>query len=151
MTSTRHWVYSGDGNLEYGGLFVDLSTFDEGYCNAVRVTDLNSACGFRGAVLIEHVVIHGTKDAQRIRQALRCCGMSRFRGMSKEAMRHAIADALCSYGYCDPDDSWDNYASYHSEVVQMEANGPMRFDGWRADKRLRGTTLEAYVQSVHLD
>lgn len=152
------WEFSGDVNLEYGGEFIDLSTWDDGYCSAVRVTDLDSACGFTGAVLIEHVVILGTKDSERIRQALRSVGGLSARnwhrtGSSetiKQNLRHAIASALLGYGFYDPDDSWDGYRSYHTEIVQMEPDGPMQFDGWKADKRLSNTTLEAYVQSVHL-
>jgi hypothetical protein len=152
MTRT-HWHFCGDASLEYGGTFIDLSTWDDGYCSAVRVTDLDGGCGFTGAVLIEHVVINGTRDAKRIREALRSCGCS-ARGMSKQQARHMIADALCSYGHTDPDEGWDGYgycSKSHTELVQCESDGPMCFDGWKADKRLRGTTLEAYVQSVHLE
>ena len=148
--SLMGYEYNGDVNLEYGGSFIDLSTWEHGYCSAVRVTDLDSGCGFTGAVMIEHIVINGTTEPTRIRQALRCCGPDSFRGFSKEAARHAIAESLMSYGYSDPDDSWDNYQSFHREVLQLEPDGPMSFDGWKADKRLNGTTLEEYVQAVHL-
>jgi hypothetical protein len=69
------WHFSGDVNLEYGGTFIDLSTFMDGYCSAVKLTDLDSACGFTGAVMVEHVVINGTTDRERVRAALRCCGI----------------------------------------------------------------------------
>ena len=147
-------------NLEYGGAFIDLSTWDDGYCSAVRVTDLDSGCGFTGAVMIEHIVINGTDDKERIRHAMHSCGYGsdynhRPDSVSPEEhklnVRHAIADALMSYGYFDPDDSWDGYQSHHTEILQLEEDGPMKFDGWRADKRLHGTTLEEYVQSVHLN
>lgn len=152
MNETKdRWSYNGDGNLKYGGTFIDLSSFMDGYCNAVRVTDLDSACGFRGAVLIEHVVINGTTDKERIKKALWSCGPSFADGnWTREDVRHAIADALCSYGHCDPDDFWDNLRSHHTEVVQCEPDGPMMFDGWKADKRITNTTLEEYVRSVHL-
>lgn len=153
MTS---YEYCGDVNLEHGGAYIDLSTWDDGYCSAVRVTDLDSACGFTGAVLIEHVVINGTTDSASIRQALRSCGYdwSNWHRVPaaerKRNLRHALADALMSYGFTDPDDSWDGYQSHHTEVVQLETDGPMSFDGWKADRRVTNTTLEAYVQSVHL-
>src|SRR5262245_401697 len=70
----RDWKFNGDVNLEYGGTFIDLDTFADGYCDAVVVTDLDSACGFTGAMLIEHVVINGTTDAKRISEAVRSCG-----------------------------------------------------------------------------
>lgn len=156
------WHFCGDVNLEHGGVFIDLSTWDDGYCSAIKVTDLDSSCGFIGAVMVEHVVINGTDNSKRIREALRCSYGSAAeigarnwhatgnRDTIKENLRHAIADALCSYGYTDHDDCWDGYASHHTEILQLENDGPMNFDGWKADKRLRGTTLEAYVQSQHL-
>lgn len=183
MTTQDRWVYQGDVSLEYGGTFIDLSTFADGYCDAVVVTDIDSGCGFRGASMIEHVVICGTDDSKRIREAIDSCGwidddneqfrqLLAFLGAIEEAGRgdsgpsqmfkdwlqegdrtsllHMVAEALCSYGHRDPDDAWNNYRSSHTEVVQTDPNGPMDFDGWRADKRLRGTTLEAYVRSVHL-
>lgn len=146
MTTSDRWVYCGDVNLVYGGTFVDLSTWDDGYVSAVRVTDLDSACGFTGACLIEHVTINGTRDAKRIRDALRCVGGVNGQGMSKEGLRHLIADALLSYGYYDPDDMPNR-----DEVVQMEEDGPMSFDGWKANKRLHNTDLRDYVESVHLN
>ncbi len=144
------WLYNGDVSLVHGGSFIDLSSFDDGYCCAVRVTDLDSACGFTGAVLIEHVVINGTTDCKRIRQALKCVGGLQGRGFTKENLRWQIASALLEYGCYEPNDSWDSYASHWSETVQCE-DGPMQFDGWKAHKRLRGTSLEDYVRSVHLE
>lgn len=152
------YEYNGDVNLEHGGAFIDLSTWADGYCSAVRVTDLDSSCGFTGAVLVEHIVINGTTDTKRIRQALRSVGGLSARNWHrtgrretiKANLRHAIAAALMDHGFTDPDDAWDSYRTHHSETLQLEADGPMEFDGWKADKRLRGTTLEAYVQAVHL-
>lgn len=143
------WSYNGDVNLEHGGAFIDLSAWGHGYCTVVRVTDLGGACGFTGAVLIEHVVINGTDSPERIRKALSSCGPTDMRGFSKEQARHAIAESLMSYDYTDPDDS--GYGGSQDEVVQLETDGPMAYDGWKASKRLRGTTLEAYVESVHLE
>lgn len=148
-TVPSRWAYTGDCNLIHGGEFIDLNDDDwnYGFCNAVVVTDLDSACGFTGASLIEHVTINGTDDSERIRNAWRCCGWAGGRpegaspGQHKRSLRLVIASALLNYGYKDVESS---------EVVQTESDGPMRFDGWRADKRLTGTTLEAYVISQHL-
>ena len=143
------YLYQGDRNLEYGGSFIDISTFPNGYCTAVRVTDLDSGCGFRGAIMIEHVVINGTTDRQRVRQAIASCGgLARF--PNRECVRHWVADCLLNYGFFDPDNSWDGYQSFHTEILQLEPDGPMTFDGWRADKRLHNTDLRDYVESVHL-
>ncbi len=158
MTTTDRWMFNGDVNLEYGGSFIDLSTWQDGYCAAVRVTDLGSGCGFAGAVLIEHVTILGVDDPERIRKALVACGGCSGRKRPerttpnewKQCVRHEIADALLFYGYSDPDDGWDSYRSHHTEVVQCENDGPMKFDGWKADKRLRGNDLAGYVRAAHL-
>jgi hypothetical protein len=160
-TTSERWHYNGDVNLEHGGAFIDLSDWQYGYASAVRVSDLDGGCGFTGAVLIEHVVICGLDDAKRIRQAVESCGGAssylawgpRRDGETpadrKRHLRHAIADALMSYGYSDPDDNY-GYGPPQSETLQLEPDGPMVFDGWKASKRLKGTTLEAYVRSVHL-
>ena len=144
MNSCGKWIYSGDGNLEYGGVFIDLSTWDDGYCYAVRVTDLDGGIGFRGASIIEHVTVLGMHDRERVRSALNCAGLRFRRGENtKQQVRFAIVEALLSYGFYDVDD-------LGSETVQTDPDGPMRFDGWRASRRLHNTSLEAYVQSVHL-
>ncbi len=156
-TTESRWVFNGDVNLEYGGSFIDLSTWHWGYCSAVRVTDLDSGCGFTGAVMIEHVVINGTDDSKRIRQAMDSYGSyygNRHSSIDptrhKENLRLVIAESLMSYGYSDQDDGWDGYGSHHTEILQLESDGPMVFDGWKADKRITNTTLEDYVRSVHL-
>ena len=100
--------------------------------------------------MIEHVVINigvGKERTKRCKDALRFSGCRLERRQQtpeqfKGGLRHMIADALCSYGHRDQ--------SHHTEIVQLEPDGPMKFDGWKADRRLTGTTLEAYVQSVHL-
>lgn len=159
MITTEKWHYTGDVNLEHGGTFIDLSTWNDGYCSAVRVTDLDSGCGFAGAVLIEHIVINGTTDLARIRHAMQSCGYGadyhhRPPTISpedhKRSIRLMIADALMSYGHYDHDDSWDGYGDGHSETLQLDPSGPMKYDGWRASKRLRGGDLRGYVEAVHL-
>jgi hypothetical protein len=148
MTTT--YFYTGDVSLEYGGAFIDLSTFDDGYCSAVRVTDLDSGCGFTGAVLIEHIVVNGTDDDKRISEALKCCGYYGIDKLDDDTRKRVIAESLMQYGFTDPDDCWDGYRSHHSETLQLDPDGPMQFDGWKADKRLHGTELRDYVESVHL-
>jgi hypothetical protein len=152
VNTQDRWHFMGDVNLEYGGNFIDLANFRHGYAEGVRVTDLDGGCGFTGAVMVEHVIICGTTDRERVKEALRSCGSDymRERGKTREQVQWMIAEALLSYGHYDPDDCWDSYQSHHTEILQMEADGPMTFDGWKADKRLHNTTLEDYVRSVHL-
>ncbi len=147
--SQSRWEYSGDANLEYGGTFIDLSDWRWGYASFVKVTDLASACGFEGAILIEHGTTCGLDDAERVRRAVKSCGCS-ARGFNvglkngakaKQAIRHMIADAMISYGHCDYD---------RQEVVQLLDDGPMVYDGWAVDKRLHNCDLMGYVKAVHL-
>lgn len=140
------WEYSGDGNLEHGGIFVKLEDWEHGWCDAVRVTDLDSGCGFRGAVMVEHCSV-GVEDAERMRRAWQSCGYTSVkRGNQtptdfKRTLRLMIAEALLSYGFGDTDDS---------EILQTESDGPTEFDSWKADKRLHNADLAGYVKAVHL-
>ena len=142
------WAYTGDvGSLCYGGTFVriDPQAWKWGYAEAVRVTDLDSACGFRGAVLIESVTVNGTDDKGRIQRALACVGLTArdlLRMRDNTARRLAIADALLAYGYCDYE---------RSEVVQTEAGAPMADDGWRAEKFITSDDLRGYVEAEWLE
>jgi hypothetical protein len=146
MTIVTNWEYIGGLNCEHGGAWFDLSTWDDGYVSAVRVTDLDGSCGFTGACMIEHVVVNGTDNAERIRAALRSCGCS-ARGLTKAATRRMLADALMHYGFASSD---HNYQPYHTEIVQTHADGPMTFKERKADKRLHNTRLRQYIESTHL-
>ena len=153
------WLYSGDVNLEHGGVYIDISTWRWGYCAAVRVTDLASARGFDGAVLIERVTINGTDDSERIRRAVASCGdyarvayqrpLRASPASIKNALRFMLAEALLLYGHFDPDDG--TYDLPASCTVQTTADGPMVFDGWRAAERLSPSEdLFTYVVENYL-
>jgi hypothetical protein len=148
--SPSRWVYNGDVNLEHGGVFMDLSTWEWGYVDAIRVEDLGSACGFTGACLIERCVIHRLDDARDMRKALGSCGWfprtcRRHPGQTPEQVkataRRVIAEAMLQYGFADCETI---------EVVQLESDGLMGYDGWAADKRLHNCDLMGYVKAVHL-
>ena len=113
-----NWQYFGDLNIEYGGTFaeIDPQHFKWGYCNVVRVTDLDSATGYRGGVLIEKVTVN--IDAKRIKQALPTVGLTirdlqKMKGQASKL--YAMVDALLTYAYFDTD---------QSEVVQTEEGHP---------------------------
>ena len=74
---TAKWEYTGDVNLEYGGTFyqIDPQEWEWGYCTAVRVTDIDSAIGFDGAVMVEHITV--LTDKAKWADALDCCGRPR--------------------------------------------------------------------------
>lgn len=142
--------YVGDINVEYGGAWFDMSGFDDGYVECVRVTDLDSAIGFNGAVEVDHVVV--LLDKKYWASALRCCGLtvSDLLSMDSDSRKCALCECLLSYGRYDPDDAWDGYDSGPNETLQTQAGGPMEFDGWRADKRVLSENLEGYLRSKHL-
>lgn len=150
------WEYIGDVNLEYGGVFFDISNWQHGYVSAVRVTDLDSACGQRNCYLIEHIVV--LVDKKRIAQALPCVGLTpadliKLKG--HVAKKLTIADACLSYGYHDPDDSWDNYRHHHTECVAIGEEGgnvgELGSSGFRINKRLRSNVnLKKYIEKEHL-
>lgn len=166
----ERWAYNGDVSLESGGVFIDISTWDWEYAEAVRVEDLGSAIGFDGAVLIEHVTINCLKDAEKIRAAVAGCGDYRWclereqadgkRGRSgdpartKNALRLMIAEALLQYGHYDPDDRTygpDNVPASETIQTDSDTNAPMDFDGWRASKRLQPwEDIFTYVVENHL-
>lgn len=152
QTKIDNYEYVGDVNLEYGGAFIDMSRWRDGYATCIRITDLDSACGFDGAVMIEHLVIIRPDDRGKLATVLLCCGVSPgdLLRLDSDARRLAIAESCLGYGLYDPDDSWDGYRSYHTEIVQTQADGPMAFGGWKADKRVLLENLEGYVKAKHL-
>lgn len=135
-----NWKYVGDLNLKYGGMYIRL---ESDYADIVRVTDLDSGCGFTGAVMIEHLTTFDFDNPKKMASAGECCGVDLF---NSDTLTRAIC--FVEYGYSDPDDGWANYREYHTEVLQTERGEPMEFDGWKADKFIEN--LEAYVESHHL-
>lgn len=149
----KRWKYMGDVNLEYGGTFYDFSNWKYGYVDAIEVIDLDSACGFRGAVMVEPITINVERSPEQLKKALSGIGAAfvdngdindngRIIRKGTAAFRFILAYACQSYGYkdCDP----------HT-CLQLEADGPMEFEGWRAEKRLRSNaSLENYVRKHFL-
>jgi hypothetical protein len=105
--------------------------------------------GSRGAILIERMSIIVDRSKEQQSHALAVIGASflpngdiddngRTIKRRTAAYRHCLAYACQSYGYRDSD---------ASEVIQCESDGAMKFDGWRAEKKLRGNAkLENYVR-----
>lgn len=145
-TERAGWHYSGDISLPYGGTFVknDPQAYEWGYGEVVEVTDLDSACGFTGAVLVERGSANGTDDKVRILSALRARGMTprdllSIRGAANK--RTEIVRALWDYGYRDIE---------RTEIWQLEEDGPLTFEGWTA-RRLAGGEIGGYVVRNFLD
>ncbi|KKN79092.1 hypothetical protein LCGC14_0342800 [marine sediment metagenome] len=136
-------LYNGDCNIEYGGSYIDLSSWEDEYCECVQVTDLDSGCGADGMVMIEHVVILLYKG--RWKSALDCCGLttSDLLSMDSDARKHCLADCLLSCGHFDPE------ICIPAEIIQAE-DYPMECEGFTATKRISKGDLRGYIEAVHV-
>lgn len=155
------WVYIGDVNLEYGGTFF---RFDPYYVEAVRVTDLDGACGAHGLTLIEKLTVFGMDDKDKICQALECCGtsISDLRGKGKAAIMIELAYCLMSYGFYDLDGGYYNYQKPSHWVIVNSDYGPLsnkrNWESWKPNKEETvllhhkyGGDLEQYINDEVLD
>jgi hypothetical protein len=146
----KRWHYTGDINLEHGGTFINFSDLKYGYANVVEVTDLDSAIGFSGAILIEERTVI-TDHKERWPSALSTIGASLLpngdiddngRPIRKDSLawRMCLVYALSAYGHYDTD---------RSETLQPDPDGPLSFDSWKAT-RIRSNGLRAYVRREFL-
>jgi hypothetical protein len=172
-TTRTVWHYSGDVNIEHGGMFYSLANFEFGYVDAVRVTPCSDAGGPDNVFWVEqltinvgdampfqgvgcsvaerraHRVLHDqeTKELDRIERAMECCGwderLHEWLKMSEVQRKHAVVQACADYGYTETDSQ---------ETVQVgpsqENAEAHRIDKVRADKVLRGNaSLKNYARS----
>jgi hypothetical protein len=159
-----------------GGMFYDLSTFDEGYVDAVQVQPCSDAGGpdncwwierinvtiyegwepFQGvgATVAErkaHRVLHDMPDAERIENALRCCGweenLADWDKLTRTQRRHVIVDACVSYGHYDPQDL-NGPGSEMVSIGKPDVQPRHEREGkWVPDKVLRGNaSLRRYAR-----
>jgi hypothetical protein len=146
MSSTSDYDnYSGDVNLEYGGMFVDLDDWQYKYADVLRITDLDSGCGFTGAVMIEHLTALVPEKRDKMQSCLSVCGWDKGRlpGRTSKDRKMAMIEAIMAYGYYDPA---QDFTGFHRTIIQCNAlsgdddydswNSPMEYDGWKADYRL---------------
>lgn len=139
------FTYSGDLNLQHGGIYVRVD--GTSYADVVEVSDLDSAIGYADAYLIESgsVPFQGDRAArERTRSALSTVGltMADLRALPRAQRRFELARALWVYGFRDSD---------RQETVTMGAKAAESFDGWNADTRLRANAnLARYVESEFL-
>ncbi len=145
--------YSGDMNIVHGGVFIDISDWQWGYCRALRVMDLDSGCGFSGGLLIERLTIitpeiEPTDENltaiwadEHCKGAFTCCGTDpdEFREASVETRKRWLAENLLGYGRYDPDD--------FEEVIQTDPDGPVDFESWHA-KRVSEDDLNDYIAGL---
>ena len=146
--------YIGDCNLEYGGLFVNLEDFRDGYAECLRITDLDSACGFNNTVMVERITVL-FDTAERVKDALACCGLTfeDLRKMPIESRKMAIVDACASYGHYD---LVSDYGGDHRWIVKTwdAWDKSTSFDGWQATNMIgyyKKTTKNGIEYSCHQD
>lgn len=144
--------YQGDVNLEYGGFFANLDNWRWDYVDVLRVTDLDSGCGFTGAVMVERLTVLVPDNDDKLNKALSLYGMTKEDLPDNEIGRKMmIVDACLSYGMYDPDDgshftfdekfpqSSHRMHSNNMIIIQCDPDdnyAPMEYDGWIADVRL---------------
>src|SRR5437899_5917099 len=117
------YQYIGDANIKYGGTFFDLSEWENGYVDAVRVIDLNNNCGFDGAILIERITI--IINPKYFDESAKSCGFKVADvDLNTENGRLQMADAIMSYGHYDPA---NEYYQPENEVIQTQEDGTMSF------------------------
>jgi len=134
--------YSGDINLEYGGLFfatVDWQAY--GYADAVRITDLDSATGFHGGVLIERIAILAPDTPEKLKSCLSVIGAG-----NEEPTPELVIEAALAYGLYDP---VSDFTGPHSEIVTTDPEN-WEYDGWKAGKHIEAGDLLGYVASEWL-
>jgi hypothetical protein len=140
-----NWIYQGDVCLAHGGTYFDVSAWRWGYVPAVRITDLGSGCGFRGAVLIEAITINvgkeWSKEKKRTKAALSLYGWTRPQGQGI-GRKLSLAEAYMDYGYYAAD------IDRPAEILQLENDAPLTFDGLTA-QRFNGD-LEQYIKDKYL-
>lgn len=131
--------YSGDINIEYGGIFFDASTWkEEGYATALRITDLDSACGFTGGILIERSSINRPDDLE---PALSCCGLENEENVPEEME----IEACMYYGHSDP---IDDCFSPSCMIVTTDPDS-WAYDGWKAEAHIDTEDLLGYLVANH--
>lgn len=131
---TRRWRYQGDINIEHGGTFIDFREWKHGYVDCVEVTDLDSACGARGMILVESrsIIVDcpdtwqsalGVIGAKLLPSGIEDNGQFLKRGTL--AYRWRLAYALNAYG---------RYDSERSEVLQPDYGESVDFESWHATR-----------------
>ena len=114
----NRWRYSGDVNLEQGGVFYNLAGWSNGYADAVRVTPCSDGGGQDNAFWVEAltVIIPESELDRRWGDVLRSCGWVELPGDTLAQRKSAFVEAAVGYGLYDPANC---YPESQSEVVQI--------------------------------
>ena len=168
----RHWFYSGDINIEHGGVFYNLDPFEDGYVDAVRLQPCSAAGGPDNCYWIEHLsisihdgwkhafygvgdtaaerrahrVLHDMPDAERTESAMQCIGYDSPE-MLADWDKRTLAERKHIIVY-----ACIIYGHYDTESNEMISIGKPEFTrnregDWKPAQVLRSTTnLRKYVR-----
>ena len=160
---SNEWVYIGDIDPYRGGKWIKVhSKYKRDFwADLVEVTDLESATGADGLIMIEYKTVYGFTEKDKVRSALSSCGMklADLRSKGKDTILLFLADALSNYGYTDPANRWPKH---HIEVLVTQSYDGDRasWNGWEHNLSVENSVklhkvynddLDAYVNAEWLD
>lgn len=143
------WTYTGDVNPENGGMWLNFEGWSNGYADCIRIVDLDSACGFTGAVMIERLTIIRPRNRKELAEILDVCGMTTVDLVVDREQRQLIVAQCCeAYGLYD---LCEDFIGPHREILQLDpAFGLMEFDGWKADRAQPNGDIKGYIEAKWL-
>lgn len=151
----KKWEYSGDMNLECGGVFynIDPTDWDEhGYCTAIRVDPCSEAGGPDNCWWIEELTVLKPDDHKELKSVLDVHGFQLTKDgksvltspdawgvdLKSDEGRRIVAECCVSYGKYDKD---------RGETIQIGAKQDDSGESVTPDKILRGNArVENYVK-----
>lgn len=134
------WKYSGDINLEYGGLFWREDGADD-YVLAVQVTPCSDAGGPNNLFWVEVGSIYLPNDYEKRRRALDCIGVH-----PNEATRYSLVEAFLAYSGIEAD-----YDGRHVVQIGKAESASREWGGTEVTDQLRGNaSLTRFVRKSFL-
>jgi hypothetical protein len=132
-----------DVDLAYGGIFIR----DERYFDVIRITDLASACGADGQVLVEALTTAFPIDKHQLASVLSSQGYDSLTHIDKEYRRVVLASAMVEYGLYDPQGYGQSYfvaildrSDYNDAREKWEVN--VKGWGMAAFRRAVGAAID---------
>lgn len=142
----KRWFYSGDMSIRHGGMFYNLSNWQDGYVDAVRVTPCSDAGGPDNLFWVEGLTVNLRNDPKELRDILNTCGYDMDDMPKGAARKHLLVEAHVAHG---------TYDQTSSRVVQIGPDDPFCPEHIRrefsrpADARLRAdASLRRYVRRL---
>ncbi|MEQ6332986.1 hypothetical protein [Sphingobium sp. MK2] len=149
------WLYLGDASIREGGLAVTVDrTF--GFATIVEATDLDSATGCAGAVLLQRgtVILDRLNLRQRrnLRSAMQTVDQTmaalraEYQGDEKWKRMALLAYAKWIYGERDEDSP---RVLVHDREAFDEACETGRFEGWQQDAEDCDSVRETFMEELY--